>query len=182
MGSASKIASVCLRAIALICAAVVAGIEGHYLYLVNKAGDTANGRIIYVEVIAGLSIALALILITPWKYSFWAFPIDFAMFICWIVAFGLLMDLGGCHSHWYWTSWGYYWGGWYRTVSITDANETLIGTVNCSTFRAGNAFAFIGGWFWLGSGFCGLYVVTRDHGSAKKTPEMSTNGVQAASA
>ena len=93
MGTGSKVASVCLRVSELICAAIVAGVEGHYLYLVNQANDSPNGRIIYTEVIAGLSIAFSLILMLPMKYSFWGFPLDFALFICWIVAFGLMMDV-----------------------------------------------------------------------------------------
>jgi hypothetical protein len=99
MGKASAAAWVILRIIALVCAGVVAGIDGHYLYIVNNAGGTANGRILYVEVIAGISIALALILMVPWKYAAYAFPIDFALFICWIVAFGLMMDVSLVEPH-----------------------------------------------------------------------------------
>ena len=93
MGTASKIASICLRVSELVCAAIVAGLEGHYLYLVDRANDSPNGRIVYTEVIAGLSIAFSLILMLPMKYSFYGFPLDFTLFICWIVAFGLMMDV-----------------------------------------------------------------------------------------
>ncbi|KIW94374.1 uncharacterized protein Z519_04350 [Cladophialophora bantiana CBS 173.52] len=180
MGVGSQVASFCLRIGEVICAAIVAGILGYYLHLLDDANAHANGRIIYTQVIAGISILAALVFMPPLKYSFWAFPLDFALFICWIVSFGLLVDLtssGGCHSRWYWTSWGYYWGGWYRTIPITNANQTIIGTVNCSTWRTSNAFIFIGAFLWLGSGLCGLYVCTRDrhvHREKVSRPEVRT--------
>jgi hypothetical protein len=91
MGEASKVASVCLRIGELICASVVAGILGHYLYLLDQADDNLNDRIVYTVAMAGISIAFSIILMPPFKYSFWAFPLDFALFICWMVAFGLLV-------------------------------------------------------------------------------------------
>src|SRR5882757_7478395 len=93
MGSASKVASFCLRVGELICAAIVAGILGYYLHLIDQANASVNGRIIYAEVIAGISILFSLILMIPFKFSFWAFPLDFVLFICWMVAFGLLIDV-----------------------------------------------------------------------------------------
>jgi hypothetical protein len=93
MGSASKIASVCLRVGELICATIVVGILGHYLYLLDKADANANGRITYTIAIAGTSLGLSVLLMPPFKYSFWAFPVDYALFICWMVAFGLMIDV-----------------------------------------------------------------------------------------
>jgi len=165
MGTASKVASVCLRIGELICASVVAGILGHYLFLLDQANANANDRIVYTVAIAGISIAFSIILMPPLKYSFMAFPLDYALFICWIVAFSLLVNLtssGGCDSDWYWTTWGYYWGGWYWRGPITSTSKTLIGTANCATWRTCNAFVFIGGFIWLFSGLCGTYVFKRD--------------------
>ncbi|OAP55190.1 hypothetical protein AYL99_10890 [Fonsecaea erecta] len=160
MGTGSQVASFCLRICEVVSAAIVAGILGFYLHLLDDAHAHANGRIVYTMVIAGISILAALLLMPPLKYSFWAFPLDFALFICWIVSFGLLVNLtssGGCNSRWYWSNWGYYWGHWYRVVPITGTNETLVGTVHCGTWRTSNAFIFIGAFLWLGSGLCGLY-------------------------
>lgn len=91
MGTASKVTSVCLRIGELICASIVAGILGHYLYLLDQANADANNRIVYAVAIAGISITFSIILILPFKYSFLAFPLDYALFICWMVAFGLLV-------------------------------------------------------------------------------------------
>lgn len=93
MGTASKVTSVCLRIGELICASVVAGILGHYLYLLDQANANANDRIVYTVALAGISIAFSIILMPPFKYAFWAFPLDYALFIMWIVAFGLLVDV-----------------------------------------------------------------------------------------
>jgi len=39
---------------------------------------------------AGISICAAIILMPPFKYSFWVFLLDFALFVYWMVLFGLL--------------------------------------------------------------------------------------------
>ena len=93
MGTTSKAVSVIFRIGELICAAIVVGILGRYLDLVYDASASANGRIIYTIVIGGISIFFSLILMPPLKYSFWAFGLDFALFICWMVAFGLLINV-----------------------------------------------------------------------------------------
>ena len=93
MGSASKVASVCLRIGELICATIVVGILGHYLYLLDQADANVNSRITYTIAIAGTSLGLSILLMPPFMYSFWAFPVDYALFICWMVAFGLMVDV-----------------------------------------------------------------------------------------
>jgi len=93
MGTASQALSVVFRVGELICAAIVAGILGRYLDIIDQANVGANGRIVYTVVIAGISIFFSLVLLPPLKYSFWACPFDFAMFVCWMVAFGLLINV-----------------------------------------------------------------------------------------
>src|SRR5690348_13496680 len=93
MGAIIKVVSSCLRIGELICAAIVAGILGHYLYLLDQAHADANERIVYTVAVAGISIFFAILLMPPFPYSFWAFPLEFALFICWMVAFGLLVDV-----------------------------------------------------------------------------------------
>lgn len=173
MGAASKALSVILRIWELCCAAIVAGIVGHYLHILNSANVHAGSRVVYTIVIAGISILFSIILMPPLKYSFYCFLIDAAIFICWMVAFGLMdnvrspipnsgglfcgfgdnvyLQLGGgnCSSRWYWSSWGYYWGGFWRTVPLTSATQSLIGRSACSQWRAALAFMFIGGWTWI---------------------------------
>lgn len=93
MGTSSKIASVIFRLGELVCAAIVLGIIGRFLYVVNLGNGSVNGKLVYAEVIAALSIAFAILLMPPLTYSFYFFPLDLIMFICWIVAFGLLANV-----------------------------------------------------------------------------------------
>ncbi|KFZ25195.1 hypothetical protein V502_00327 [Pseudogymnoascus sp. VKM F-4520 (FW-2644)] len=95
MGSGSRAISVVFRLMQLVPAAVVAGTLGHYLHNIHEAGVGSNGRVVYAIAIAGISIFFALVLMPPLTYSFYAFPLDFAIFVCWMVAFGLLVNLVG---------------------------------------------------------------------------------------
>jgi hypothetical protein len=101
MGIASEITSVVLRAIELISATIIAGIVGRYLHYLSDASVEANGRLVYTVAIAGISIFFSIAFMPPLKYSFYGFPLDFALFICWMVAFGLLVDVrstSSCHA------------------------------------------------------------------------------------
>jgi len=93
MGAASQALSVVLRILELSCAAIVAGIIGQYLHYLALADAQAGSRIVYTEVIAGISILFSIILMPPLKYSFYCFAIDGILFICWMVAFGLLANV-----------------------------------------------------------------------------------------
>lgn len=90
MGVASQASSVVLRIGELICASIVAGTLGRYLYLLSVARVDGSSRIVYSVAIAGISIFFSIVFMPPLKYSFRGFSIDFSLFICWIVAFGLL--------------------------------------------------------------------------------------------
>ncbi|KAH6662187.1 hypothetical protein B0J14DRAFT_611069 [Halenospora varia] len=164
MGAASKTFSVILRASELISAAIVVGIVGRFLSFLSSAHANAGSRIIYAEVIAGISILASILLFPPLKYSFYCFGLDFALWICWMVAFGLLCNLtvsGGCQSYWYWHNWGYYWGRYWYTVPRDSITQSVVGTAACSEWRATLAFCFIGGWAWFSSGILGIYVCTK---------------------
>jgi len=164
MGTATRVCSVILRFGELTSAAIVAGILGRYLSLLNNANAPANSRIVYTEVMAGISILLAIILGPPLKYSFYCFGLDFALFICWMVAFGLLCNLTvshGCDSYWYWNYWGYYWGRYWYTAPPSSITQSIVGTVACQQRRATLAFSFIGGWIWFTSGVLGIYACTK---------------------
>jgi hypothetical protein len=93
MGIASQITSVIFRSIELISAPIIAGLVGPYLHYLRNAGAEENGRIVYTIAIAGISIFFSRTLMPPLKYSSYAFPLDFALFICWMVAFGLLDNI-----------------------------------------------------------------------------------------
>lgn len=95
MGEASKIVSVVLRLWELICASVVTGIVGTYFHYVNNAHDGLSSRMAYAIATGSISIFFALAMMVPTKYSFWGFALDFAIFIMWMVVFGLLIDVSG---------------------------------------------------------------------------------------
>jgi len=95
MGEASKIVSVVLRMWEIICAAVVTGIIGYYIHYLDHAHVGTPSRISYAIAIGSISIFFGLVLLAPVKYSCWAFPLDFAIFIMWMAAFGLLVDASG---------------------------------------------------------------------------------------
>ncbi|PMD63214.1 uncharacterized protein K444DRAFT_661259 [Hyaloscypha bicolor E] len=173
MGTASKVVSVVFRIGELTCACIVLGILGRFLYLLDLGNGHADSKIIYAEVIAGISVAASIILLPPFLYSFWAFPLDCALFICWMVAFGLLDNLSGAHtcsSYWYTNYWGYYWGRlWYHPYPI----YTPVGNVGCGPWRTVLAFSFIGGLCWLVNSFIGLYVVFTKRDDRKHLNEKS---------
>jgi len=97
MGKASKILSVIFRIGELICATIVVGILGRYVSILDEANVHQNSRIVYAVSIAAISMFFSLIFMPPLKYSFYGFLIDFALFICWMVAFGLLVNVSLPH-------------------------------------------------------------------------------------
>lgn len=92
MVSGSQISSVVFRVWELICACVVVGLIGTYLSHLGNAHVT-SARMDYVIATASLSIIGLLALAPPFRYSFYACPFDLAMFIMWMVAFGLMIDV-----------------------------------------------------------------------------------------
>lgn len=70
----SRIVSIPLRIAEIAFAAVVAGLVGHYLAQYDEIEPWPQARWIYTEVIAGLSILLALIWLIPFKSGFFTWP------------------------------------------------------------------------------------------------------------
>lgn len=87
-----------LTTLKLAFAAVVAGLTGYYLNSVSDLSDWSQARFIYTEVVAALSILLALVWLFPFSGTFFFWPIDFLISIAWFVAFGLLVDVGCNYS------------------------------------------------------------------------------------
>lgn len=167
MPAMARIAYLSLRVGELAFAATVAGLIGQYLHQVDEANGHPGKRFVYTEVIAGLSILLALIWLLPFTAGFIHYPVDFVMFILWIVAFGLLVNVSAqqelyapsnstpetnlfcvqfigplhCGSIW---AWG----------DITDKGT-------CQKWKASVAFSFLSAVFWLASAILGIYVIHR---------------------
>jgi hypothetical protein len=91
MGIGSKIFSVILRFGELCSSVIVVALLGRFFYLAPK--DSTEGRLIYTQVISCLELLSSIILIVPLAYSFYAWPLDAILFICSMVAFGLMADV-----------------------------------------------------------------------------------------
>lgn len=92
-GVAHKVISVILRLSELASAIIVLGILSRLTYLVGIAGDSVDGRIIYVIVVASLGIMYSIMFCAPFKSLFLGFPFDFVMFVMWLVAYCLLQTV-----------------------------------------------------------------------------------------
>lgn len=160
MGNSSKVFSIILRLGELCSSVIVVALLGRFFYLLRLASDgPINGRLIYAEVISCLEIISSIILIVPLKYSFYAWPLDAIFFVCSIVAFGLLADLNGsCSSYWYWNYWGYYWGRYWTIAPRVTITAGAVDHAGCGSWRAIVAFLFIGAFTWLLSAILGLFV------------------------
>ena len=89
-GTAHKAASVLLRLGELVSAIIVLGILSRFCYLLSLQLATANGRVVYTMVVAGIGIIFSFFLCIPFDVLFMSFPFDFVLFIMWLVAFCLL--------------------------------------------------------------------------------------------
>ncbi|KAH6899933.1 integral membrane protein [Thelonectria olida] len=138
-----RIVSMGLRAAELVFAAIVAGVTGDYLHHTN-ASSWNLGRFIYTEVVAGLSIFLALIWLIPFSSTFIHWPMDIFMSILWWVVFGLLVDLigGSCGAIF---DWG----------NVSPRGD------QCGKFKADIAFAFLSAILWLVSALVGFFWVRK---------------------
>jgi hypothetical protein len=113
----------------------VAGLSGEYLsHTSGASGDWSRGRFIYTEVLAAVSMLLALLWLLPFSGTFIHWPVDLLLAIGWFVAFGLLVNFIGpmnCGSIWYWGD--------------------ITGGDTCQKFKADVAFCFLSAIFWLAS-------------------------------
>lgn len=93
MGVASKAISFASRFMALTSSVIVAGLLGRFMRHLHNLGFGGGSKVIYALTLAGISTFFALLLLAPLAFSFWAFPLDLAMFVMWIVAFALLTNV-----------------------------------------------------------------------------------------
>lgn len=141
----AEIFSVILRLAELAFAAIVAGLTGAYLHASRGASAWDLGRLIYTEVVAGLSIFFAIIWLLPFASTFVHWPADFFFSVLWFVAFGLLVDwLGGTCGN------VFDWDG----ISFRN-------TGSCAQLKANVAFVFMSAIVWLVSAILGIYWVRR---------------------
>ncbi|PKS08019.1 hypothetical protein jhhlp_006631 [Lomentospora prolificans] len=138
---ASRILAPLGRLGAFISSVIVAGLVGSFMHRLHTHGLHYGSKITYVIALSGLSIFFSLLLMFPFKFTFWAFPLDFAFFIMWMVAFGLLANLASsCGGSWYRFVWRFSW----------NANR-------CGAWRSLLAFSFLASMFWLANTLLGAY-------------------------
>ena len=89
MGTGSKVALVILRISEFICSVIVMSVIARFIHQINQAGADSNSRIIYTIVVACISTVYSLVFVAPLPYAFMAFPLDFVMFVLWLVVFCL---------------------------------------------------------------------------------------------
>ncbi|KAH7112778.1 hypothetical protein B0J13DRAFT_631410 [Dactylonectria estremocensis] len=157
-GTAHKIVSVILRIGEFCCAVIVLGLLSRFCYLISIAQESADGRIVYAMVVAGIGIVYSFFLCPPFKSLFLSFPFDFVLFVMWLVAYCLLQTKTGSHAcsgSWYYNYWGYYWGRFWRVGPIGTVN---INGAGCAQWKTVLAFSFIAWFLHLTSGILGIYV------------------------
>ncbi|GES63486.1 LCCL domain protein [Aspergillus terreus] len=140
----SRLVSIVLRVVEIICAAIVAGIIGYYLDTLGDFDAWPQARWIYTEVVAGLSILLGLIWLIPFSSGFFNWPFDVIISFAWFAAFGILVDALHklpCGGIWSWNN-------------VVDNNE-------CGRWKAAEAFSFISAVVWLVSALVGIWFTFR---------------------
>jgi hypothetical protein len=78
----------------LVSAAVVAGLVGEYLHFVSDAHARAEPKMVYAVVLAGISLIVCIVCMIPFDFTFYGFVLDAILFIMWMTAFGLLVNVG----------------------------------------------------------------------------------------
>ena len=112
----------------------------------NNQSDWDNGRFIYTEVVAGLSILLSILWLFPFSGSFIHWPADLFISILWFVAFGLVVSWlnGSCGNVFDWSG-----------LTVRGGANT------CPEWKADIAFIFLSAILWLVSAILGIYWVHR---------------------
>jgi len=141
----SRLVSICLRTGELAFAAVVAGIIGSYLHSHDASHSWPGARFIYTEVVAGVSILLALLWLLPFAGGFIHWPADVFLSLAWFAVFGLLVDyIHGTNCR----------GSVFDWAGITQGGV-------CNRWKASEAFSFLSAIFWIASAAVGVWFVHR---------------------
>jgi len=137
----SRVISLALRFAEFVCAAVVLGIDAHFLNIHHKYHTGSLGREIYVIVIAVLAIILALVWMLPTRSAMLHVPADIIIGLAWFAAFGVLVNYIKSQNC----------GGFFTWGNITHGSE-------CDKWQAAEAFSFLSAIFWMASAIVGLWV------------------------
>jgi len=99
MGTAHKVTSACLRVLEFGCSVIILGILARFFQLLSFVNGPTDPRVVYAISMAAISVAVSLALLPPVKYSYYCFPLDMALFICWIVCFSLLQEVSALRGN-----------------------------------------------------------------------------------
>jgi hypothetical protein len=127
----SRLFSLGLRFAEFVCAAVVLGLDAHFLKIHHDQHTGPLGREIYIIVLSCLSVVLALLWMLPTIHAMLHVPADIIISLGWFASFGLLVNelhKTGCGSYFTW-----------RGLSHGGV---------CHQWQAAEAFSFIGAVLW----------------------------------
>jgi hypothetical protein len=130
----SRLLSLILRFAEFVSAAVVLGIDAHFLHVHHQTNYGPFGREVYIIILSVLALILSLVWMLPTRSAMLHVPADIIISLGWFAAFGVLVNFlktSGCGS-------AFSWGG------ITHGSE-------CNKWQAAEAFSFLSALFWLAS-------------------------------
>lgn len=93
-GVVHKVLNVLFRLGELVSAIIVLALLSRFSWLLHTGSGGSSGRVIYTMVVAALAIIFSILLIAPITALFLGFPLDFLMWIMWLIAFCLLASVG----------------------------------------------------------------------------------------
>ncbi|KAM0169696.1 hypothetical protein ACHAPF_009711 [Botrytis cinerea] len=76
---------------------IVVGLTSSHLHSARTEPSWSKKRFIYTDVVAALGLFVSLFFMLPFTWNFIHWPIDFLMFVMYMIAFGLLVD--GTYIH-----------------------------------------------------------------------------------
>ncbi|KAK1070066.1 hypothetical protein LTR74_004463 [Friedmanniomyces endolithicus] len=88
-GLPGALARLTLRFLQFVLAITVAGLYGVDLHHAQEAHAYTDGKWVFAEVVAVLSIVTVLVYAVPFVKSWWGFGWDWVLFILWTALFGL---------------------------------------------------------------------------------------------
>ncbi|TGO23697.1 hypothetical protein BPAE_0124g00290 [Botrytis paeoniae] len=124
---------------------IVVGLTSSHLHSARAEPSWSKKRFIYTDVIAALGLFFSLFFMLPFTWNFIHWPIDFLMFVMYMIAFGLLVDFitpldCGSIFNWY----------------------GVFGSSACARWKSDVAFTFLASLFFLGSFLLGTYIHHRN--------------------
>lgn len=120
------------------------GIVASYLHDYHRGSGLPLARFIYTEVIAAVSILLALLWLLPFAGGFIHWPVDLLLAFAWFAAFAVLVNFINNHTACRGSAYG-----------IRRNNV-------CGRWKTSESFSFLSAIAWLASALLGLWFIRRE--------------------